>query len=244
MKLLVCGSRSWTDKERMYAVLSVLPKPDLLIHGDARGADKMAAEIGLGLGWTVDAHPADWYRHGKAAGPIRNKAMLDLKPDLVLAFRAEGASPGTDHMIQSSIDAGVEVRVYEDASLNEWQEMVRDFHEQMRPEQQRYTGPPALRLTELRMGLIAEEYQETVAAVGRGDLVEAIDGLCDMMYVILGAAEDWGVNLDPVFYEVHRTNMLKVGGGRREDGKCTKPEGWQPPDIAGELKRQGWTEAP
>ena len=45
---------------------------------------------------------------------------------------------------------------------------------------------------------------------------------------------------DPVADEIQRTNMAKVGGPVREDGKRLKPPGWQPPDIEGELKKQGW----
>jgi hypothetical protein len=46
------------------------------------------------------------------------------------------------------------------------------------------------------------------------------------------------VDLEPFFAEVHRTNMAKVGGPVRPDGKKLKPEGWQPPDIAGILRAQ------
>jgi predicted HAD superfamily Cof-like phosphohydrolase len=97
---------------------------------------------------------------------------------------------------------------------------------------------PALRRVELRCALIAEEAKETIEAAEVGDLVGAIDGLCDLIYVIHGAALEWGVDLEPFFAEVHRTNMAKVGGPVRPDGKKLKPSGWQPPDIAGILRAQ------
>lgn len=50
-----------------------------------------------------------------------------------------------------------------------------------------------------------------------------------------------GIDLGPVFEEVHRANMAKVGGPTRADGKILKPEGWTPPDVAGVLRRQGWS---
>lgn len=49
-----------------------------------------------------------------------------------------------------------------------------------------------------------------------------------------------GIDLRPVWSEVHAANMRKTTGPVREDGKRLKPEGWQPPDIAGVLRAQGW----
>lgn len=96
---------------------------------------------------------------------------------------------------------------------------------------------PALRRPELRASLIEEEARETVDAIRAGDLVEAVDGLCDLLCVVYGAALEFGVDLPACWDEVHRTNMAKVGGPVREDGKRLKPDGWTPPDIAGVLAR-------
>ena len=93
-------------------------------------------------------------------------------------------------------------------------------------------GRPALRRPELRAELIREEAAETIQAIRDGDLVDAIDGLCDLLCVIYGAAAEWGVDLEPFWDEVHRTNMAKQGGPVREDGKRLKPPGWEPPRIA------------
>lgn len=67
------------------------------------------------------------------------------------------------------------------------------------------------------------------------DTVEVADALADIDYVTQGAALTFGIPQDAVFDEVHRSNMAKVGGPVREDGKKLKPEGWTPPDIAGVL---------
>jgi predicted HAD superfamily Cof-like phosphohydrolase len=96
---------------------------------------------------------------------------------------------------------------------------------------------PAIRRPELRAELIREESKEAADAIERGDLIEAIDGLCDMIVVAYGAAVEFGIDLGPFWDEVHRTNMAKVGGPVREDGKRLKPPGWTPPDIAGVLAR-------
>lgn len=89
---------------------------------------------------------------------------------------------------------------------------------------------------QLRIDLIKEEVKETISAIENNDLVEIADGLADIIYVTVGAALEFGVPLDRVWDEVQRSNMAKVGGGVREDGKMLKPEGWTPPDIAKALE--------
>lgn len=121
--------------------------------------------------------------------------------------------------------------------MTDWQARVKEFHD-------KFGVPgnttPGLRDVALAMDLIHEEFQETDGAAYTGDLVKAADGLVDQLYVILGAANRWGIDLEPLFNAVHKANMAKEGGAVRRDGKILKPEGWQAPDIAGELRKQGW----
>jgi predicted HAD superfamily Cof-like phosphohydrolase len=91
---------------------------------------------------------------------------------------------------------------------------------------------PGVRDVELCAKLILEEAHETTDALEAGNLVDVIDGLCDLLYVAFGAAAACGVDLEPFYEEIHRTNMLKTSGPVREDGKRLKPKGWQPPRIA------------
>lgn len=98
---------------------------------------------------------------------------------------------------------------------------------------------PAVRRPELRAALIEEEARETVEAIRAGDLVEAIDGMCDLLCVVYGTAAEFGIDLAPFWDEVHRTNMAKAGGPLREDGKRLKPPGWTPPNIAGMVEALG-----
>lgn len=82
-----------------------------IISGMAKGADTLAVEYAKAYGLKLHEFPADWKRLGKAAGPIRNRQMLNEgKPDLVVAFPG-GA--GTAHMVSIAKVAGVEVIVYE-----------------------------------------------------------------------------------------------------------------------------------
>jgi hypothetical protein len=115
MKVLVCGSRDWANAALIRVALKHLKKehgPVTVVHGDCKtGADAFAAQQALLLDLSRDRHVADWRRHGKAAGPIRNLAMLDTKPDLVLAFQRDG-SRGTQHTIDEARKRGIPVEVH------------------------------------------------------------------------------------------------------------------------------------
>jgi hypothetical protein len=81
MRLLVCGSRTWTDRPRLWQVLDRLVTAHgdgqvVLIEGDARGADRLAGQLARERGWRLERYPADWTRHGRAAGFRRNARML------------------------------------------------------------------------------------------------------------------------------------------------------------------------
>lgn len=71
------------------------------------------------------------------------------------------------------------------------------------------TIPPAEEV-QLRIDLIEEEFNELQLAFIAGDLEEVADALADLQYVILGTAITVGINLDPIFQEVHRSNMSKL----------------------------------
>ena len=92
----------------------------------------------------------------------------------------------------------------------------------------------------LRTRLLQEEFEEYLLAEGQTDLVEVADALADIIYIACGTAVSYGIPLDDVFAEVHRSNMAKLVDGkviRREDGKVQKPEGWTAPDIKGVLDK-------
>jgi len=72
------------------------------------------------------------------------------------------------------------------------------------------------------------------------DLVEMVDALADIDYVVEGTRLEFGVNGEPIADEVHRTNLAKLGGGTDESGKRKKPPGWQPPRITALLLEQEW----
>lgn len=111
---------------------------------------------------------------------------------------------------------------------------VREFHAALG---QGINSPEGIRADQqLRVALIEEEADELVAALQANDTIAAADALADLAYVIIGAAVLWGIPLAEVFDEVHRSNMSKVGGGKREDGKILKGPNYSPPDIASILR--------
>ena len=115
IRLLVCGDRNWEDKSMiMVCVLDLLTsgkKIDVIIEGEARGADSLARDVAKELGIPIEAHPAQWAKYGKQAGILRNIKMLEVGlPDLVMAFHDNiEESKGTKHMMTIAKKAGVKV---------------------------------------------------------------------------------------------------------------------------------------
>lgn len=141
-------------------------------------------------------------------------------------------------------------------------EQVREFHRAMDCPERETPGDIPEERAKLRLKLIGEEFLELVSAMldTEGDLAESIadfrktvdesvvrvdmvrmaDALADLDYVIEGTRLEFGINGDPIAETVHSANMAKLGGPKRTDGKILKPPDWKPPDVAGELRKQGW----
>jgi hypothetical protein len=119
LRLLVCGDRDWANAESIAAQIRVM-HPDVIIEGEARGADRIAHDIALEMGFikgkTLLSFPADWQKYHKAAGPIRNQQMLDEgKPNRVIAFHSNiTESKGTKDMVERARKAGIEVMVFKE----------------------------------------------------------------------------------------------------------------------------------
>jgi hypothetical protein len=110
-RVLVCGGRDFNDVgficRELDRIRFAVGGFSMLIHGNAPGVDKIAGDWAASHGVAVMAFPANWARHGKAAGPIRNGLMLaEGEPDFVVAFPG-GA--GTASMMRLASEAGLEV---------------------------------------------------------------------------------------------------------------------------------------
>jgi len=110
MKIIVCGGRAFTDHVLVDLVLGAIHHRYVvteLATGDALGADAIAESWGFVNSIPRKIFKANWFKHGKAAGPIRNKQMLeDFKPDAVVAF---AGGKGTAGMVKLAEGAGVYV---------------------------------------------------------------------------------------------------------------------------------------
>lgn len=109
MRVLFCGSRYWTNRDKIKVEIDKLDATDIVIHGACTGADQIAGELAKNRGMKVIEFPADWDKYGKAAGPIRNGQMLtEGQPDKVIAFTENlETSRGTKNMIEQTQKAGI-----------------------------------------------------------------------------------------------------------------------------------------
>lgn len=121
MKLIIAGGRDFTNVplaawhfiafvEELYPEATALvPCVTEIVSGTARGADKVGEEVASALGICIKQFPADWDKHGKRAGYLRNADMADYA-DALLAFW-DGKSKGTKHMIDLATKKGLKVKV-------------------------------------------------------------------------------------------------------------------------------------
>lgn len=111
MRIIVCGGRDFHDREAVFDALRKLQEKHgliVIINGDAPGADRLAQTYAThARNCHLITEPADWKTHGKAAGPIRNQAMIDKhSPEAVVAF--PGGS-GTADMVKRAEAAGLKI---------------------------------------------------------------------------------------------------------------------------------------
>ncbi len=144
------------------------------------------------------------------------------------------------------------------------QRMVQEFHRKFGLTVESSPTIPSEADYRLRIKLVREEDEEFYAAQ---NLVSVADALADLLYVIYGSAVTFGMDLEPIFREVHRSNMSKLWtrsevdayakgdllfrsapgtdrfvAKRAEDGKVIKSPSYSPADIAKELRLQGYVE--
>ena len=117
MVVLMCGDRnsSVAFEEMIDFELKSLPKYSIIVHGGCSGIDLYAAELAKLNGFETMTYPADWSVYGRAAGPIRNKQMLEYEdPDLVIAFHPDiSLSRGTKNMMITAWKAGKPVYIHD-----------------------------------------------------------------------------------------------------------------------------------
>lgn len=117
-KILVTGSRSWTDVEfisdRLFEAFTDLGGSEdivLISGGCPTGADRIAETHWKRGNLPLLVVPARWDIHDRSAGFVRNSIMVKYEPDIVLAF-VKNKSNGASHTIKLALDAGLTVREY------------------------------------------------------------------------------------------------------------------------------------
>lgn len=96
---------------------------------------------------------------------------------------------------------------------------------------------PSKEIQDLRIKLIQEELDELKQ--NSSDFVNVADAIADLLYVVIGTAVAYGLDIEPIFEEVHSSNMTKfIDGYRREDGKWIKGKSYKPADIKSQINKQ------
>lgn len=109
MRVIVCGGRDYPSPAHIFAALDDIAAErgiTEIMQGGATGVDQFARDWAAYRGVKRWVCKADWTKHGKAAGPIRNQRMLEWAPDALIAFPG---GKGTADMISRAKAAGVEV---------------------------------------------------------------------------------------------------------------------------------------
>lgn len=120
---IVAGGRDFNDIDKLKkscgATFEFFDEVEI-VSGMAAGADTLGLEYFKKLGYDITEFPADWEKYGRAAGPIRNREMLDYVKDkenpMLIAFW-DAKSHGTYNMIKIAREAGIEVKIFNYKSL-------------------------------------------------------------------------------------------------------------------------------
>lgn len=117
MRVIIAGSRNFNDYKLLLTEMDQLAIAalkannciDTILSGTARGADVLGEQWATNKRIPLERYPADWQKHGRAAGMKRNYEMAK-NADALIAFW-NGKSKGTEHMIAHAREIGLKVHV-------------------------------------------------------------------------------------------------------------------------------------
>ena len=111
MRVIIAGSRGITDYKQVEAAYlsSNIPITEI-VSGGARGVDALGEQVAKNFGIPIKVFPADWDKHGKRAGPLRNIQMAEYADGLIAIW--DGKSKGTKHMIDQANKQGLVVYIF------------------------------------------------------------------------------------------------------------------------------------
>jgi hypothetical protein len=111
MKVIVAGGRDFTNYALVEEAIKISGfEISQIVSGKAKGADTLGEVWALANNIPVEAFPADWSQHGRAAGPIRNRQMAEYADALIAIW--DGESKGTANMIQQARNKKLNVFIY------------------------------------------------------------------------------------------------------------------------------------
>ena len=114
-------------------------------------------------------------------------------------------------------------------------ELMKEWHQKFDVPMKTAPEFPTKNRAELRYNLIKEEVKEFKKALNDGNIIEVADALGDLLYVTFGAGIEFGLPMDALFEEIHRSNMTKLWPDgkpvKRADGKILKPKTYSPPNL-------------
>lgn len=111
MNVAIVGSRDYPDMAAVRSYVRTLPNGTTVVSGGARGVDSVAEAAARNGGLAVRIFEAQWDKHGRRAGFLRNQDIV-AAADKVVAFW-DGTSRGTEHTIVLALKEGVDVAVFD-----------------------------------------------------------------------------------------------------------------------------------
>lgn len=118
--------------------------------------------------------------------------------------------------------------------MNKEQKMVWNWHVAMKKLDSNGCYPfipKNKKINKLRYDLIKEELEEFKVALKKRDIIEVADALGDLLFVVYGAGCQYGIDLEPVFEEIYKSNLTKAGGKVNKKGKITKGKNYKAPNL-------------
>jgi hypothetical protein len=112
-RVLITGSRTWNDRAVIRAALGDVWNPEAVLISGAcpDGADALCEACWTHWRGTVERHPANWNRHGRRAGFVRNAELVAAGAAVCLAF-IKANSAGASHTARLATEAGIPIRIY------------------------------------------------------------------------------------------------------------------------------------
>jgi len=108
MKTIIAGGRTITDMDHLMDAFMSCPFPvKSVVSGAARGVDALGEQYAKQVGLPLERFPADWARHGRGAGHIRNRQMAEHAEALILVW--DGKSRGSANMLKEARARGLRI---------------------------------------------------------------------------------------------------------------------------------------